>query len=168
MISDLDSAMDAARSSAKGGPMDAFVERMAERVGGKAGVKAAFGDPIERDGITVIPVAKVRYGFGGGSGMGPMANRAWGTSGGVGTGTGSGIGEDATAPGDKAAEVGSGSGAGGGVMADPIGYVEIGPEGATYRALQPPMPSPLFILAAGATFALIVGSIARLISLRRS
>ena len=45
-----------------------FVERIADRIGAHAEVKAVFGDPIERDGITVIPVAKVRWGFGGGAG----------------------------------------------------------------------------------------------------
>ncbi len=31
-------------------------------------VKRVFGDPIERDGVTVVPAAKVRGGAGGGSG----------------------------------------------------------------------------------------------------
>ena len=33
-----------------------------------ASVKRVFGQPIERDGMTVIPVASVRGGFGGGEG----------------------------------------------------------------------------------------------------
>ena len=35
-----------------------------------------FGDPVERRGITVIPVAKARFGFGGGGGAG--ARGGWG------------------------------------------------------------------------------------------
>ena len=57
----LEAAFDAARRAGGGSAIDGFVERMAERVGGKASVRAVFGDPIERDGITVIPVARVRW-----------------------------------------------------------------------------------------------------------
>src|ERR1044071_6413096 len=67
-----DLAMTEARDAGAAGPIDGFVERMAERVGAKASVGAVFGDPIERNGITIIPVAKVRWGFGGGAG-GPTA-----------------------------------------------------------------------------------------------
>jgi uncharacterized spore protein YtfJ len=31
------------------------------------GVKSAYGDPVEVDGVTIIPVALVQFGFGGGS-----------------------------------------------------------------------------------------------------
>ncbi len=43
-------------------------ERLAERLGISASAKTVFAEPVEREGITVIPVAKVRYGFGGGGG----------------------------------------------------------------------------------------------------
>lgn len=43
-------------------------ERLAERLGLSASAKTVFADPVERDGVTVIPVARVRYGFGGGGG----------------------------------------------------------------------------------------------------
>ncbi len=45
-----------------------FIERLADRFGLNASAKAVFAEPIERDGITIIPVAKTRWGFGGGSG----------------------------------------------------------------------------------------------------
>lgn len=45
-----------------------LVEHLAAKLGGSASAKAVFADPIERDGVTIIPVAKVRYGFGGGGG----------------------------------------------------------------------------------------------------
>jgi hypothetical protein len=45
-----------------------FVERVAERMGLHASAKAVYAEPVERDGVTIIPVAKVRWGFGGGSG----------------------------------------------------------------------------------------------------
>ena len=45
-----------------------FLERLAQRVGAAAQASAVFGAPVERDGLTVIPVAKATWGFGGGSG----------------------------------------------------------------------------------------------------
>lgn len=49
-------------------------------------VKRVFGEPYEKDGVTVIPAAKVRGGAGGGGGEGPQ---------GEGKGSGSGFGLDA-------------------------------------------------------------------------
>ncbi len=46
-------------------------------------VKRVFGEPYEKDGVAVIPVAKVRGGAGGGGGEGPE---------GQGGGSGSGFG----------------------------------------------------------------------------
>jgi uncharacterized spore protein YtfJ len=46
-------------------------------------VKRVFGEPYEKDGVTVIPVAKVQGGGGGGDGEGPD---------GTGKGSGSGFG----------------------------------------------------------------------------
>jgi uncharacterized spore protein YtfJ len=45
-----------------------FVERLADRVGASMRASAVFGEPVERGGVTVIPVAKATWGFGGGSG----------------------------------------------------------------------------------------------------
>lgn len=42
------------------------VDRIAETLGASARAQNVYGDPVERDGVTVIPVAKIRYGFGGG------------------------------------------------------------------------------------------------------
>jgi uncharacterized spore protein YtfJ len=141
---DLESAMDAARKAGDAGPIDGFVERLAERIGAKASVTAVFGEPIERDGLTVIPVAKVRWGFGGGAGSGPMA------------------GGLAIESADSAART-SGQGGGGGITADPVGWIEIGPDGAEFKPIVPAMPSPGFLLAAGATAALVLRSLARLL-----
>lgn len=49
-------------------PGQDLTERLIERLGGVANAEAVFGAPVERDGITVIPVAKVRWGAGGGGG----------------------------------------------------------------------------------------------------
>jgi uncharacterized spore protein YtfJ len=48
--------------------IDTFIERFAERLGVSAKAATVYADPVERNGVTVIPVAKVRYGFGGGRG----------------------------------------------------------------------------------------------------
>ena len=49
-----------------------LVERLADKLGSSAHSTAVFGEPVERDGVTVIPVAKARWGFGGGGGR-PLA-----------------------------------------------------------------------------------------------
>jgi len=33
------------------------------------GVRTAYGDPIQVEGVTLVPVALVQYGFGGGGGL---------------------------------------------------------------------------------------------------
>jgi uncharacterized spore protein YtfJ len=48
-----------------------FIEGLAERLGAQAGATAVFGEPVEREGVTVIPVARTAWGFGGGTGEGP-------------------------------------------------------------------------------------------------
>lgn len=45
-----------------------FIVQLAHELGIVANAKHIYGEPIERDGLTVIPVAKVGYGFGGGGG----------------------------------------------------------------------------------------------------
>jgi len=45
-----------------------LVENLANTIATRATAQTIYGTPIERHGITVIPVGKVRYGLGGGSG----------------------------------------------------------------------------------------------------
>ena len=132
----LSEQMEAARVSA-GDPTDGLLERLAEMVGAKARVNTVFGDPIRQGDLTVVPVAKVRWGFGGGGGR-----------------------SEATETGPAA---GSGSGAGGGVSADPVGYLEIGPTGATFRRISGAYPNPLFLLAAAIATGIVLRSLARLL-----
>ncbi|HEY7720117.1 MAG TPA: spore germination protein GerW family protein [Pedococcus sp.] len=47
------------------------VQELLSQVTDKVTVARVFGEPIERDGALVIPVARVRGGAGGGSGTGP-------------------------------------------------------------------------------------------------
>jgi hypothetical protein len=102
-----------------------------------AGTRVVFGEPVEREGRTIITVARCRYGFGGGSGTGEPATQ-------------------------------SGEGAGAGVMADPLGYIEIGPAGAMFHRIGDDRPSAAFLLAAGVTAWLALGALGKLIrSFRR-
>jgi uncharacterized spore protein YtfJ len=58
--------------------------------------RTVYGEPVEREGVTVIPVARIGYGFGGGFGRG-----------------------------DEESDAGSGGGIGAGLGASPVGVVEI-------------------------------------------
>jgi hypothetical protein len=127
--------MDEARRAAEGGPAERFLEGLADRIGTHASVTAVFGEPIERGDVTVIPVARVRWGFGGGQGEG----------------------------GEAGGSTGSGLGGGGGAAADPVGYVEIGPAGAIFKPIVPLYPSPVFLLVSGVTAAIVLRALARLI-----
>lgn len=107
MTEKLDEAMRDARSAAGGGPADGMVSRLVEKVGGVATSEAVFGMPVERDGVTVIPVGKVRWGAGGGEGSNLKHD------------------DSADGHGDGEIKTDSGSGGGGGAMASPAGYIEI-------------------------------------------
>ena len=64
-------------------PVEAsLVERLAQKVGVTANAKYIYGEPVERQGVTVIPVAKAVYGFGGGSGTNDAKNESGGGGGG--------------------------------------------------------------------------------------
>jgi uncharacterized spore protein YtfJ len=53
---------------AKSNSADSFIGTMAEKLGAVARAATIFAEPVERENITVIPVAKARWGFGGGVG----------------------------------------------------------------------------------------------------
>src|SRR5437588_3864287 len=59
-----------------------FVERIADIIQVNANAKQVYGEPVERDGTTIIPVARVQWGFGGG-GLGRGAGERGGGGGGV-------------------------------------------------------------------------------------
>jgi uncharacterized spore protein YtfJ len=69
---------------------DELIGALADRVGAQYGASTVFGAPVERDGVTVIPVAAVRVGFGGGTGSDPAKG---------GEGEGAGAGASMTAVG---------------------------------------------------------------------
>lgn len=94
----------------KASSADRFISAMAEKLGALAQAATVFGEPVERDGITVIPVAKARWGFGGGGGQRKDQS-------------GGGTQED-------------GAGGGGGVQVSPVGFIEIQNHGANFRPIR--------------------------------
>ncbi len=129
MDSETSRAMREAEEAASG-RIDDFIENLASRVGMRASANAVFGDAVTRDGVTVIPVAKVRWGFGGGAGRGTDGK-------------------------DGKMDAGEGSGGGGGVMASPLGYIEIRDGDAEFRRIKDPGSMVPIILAC--TFSVWVG-----------
>jgi uncharacterized spore protein YtfJ len=47
---------------------DMNLEALFQSIVNQVGAKTIFGDPISANGKTIVPVAKVRYGFGAGTG----------------------------------------------------------------------------------------------------
>ena len=74
-----------------------------------ANVKAVYGEPIAAQGKTIIPVAKIIYGYGGGAGTG---------------GAGNSIAR------------GEGGGGGGGARAVPVGVVEVSDQGTRFVSIS--------------------------------
>src|SRR3990172_12445135 len=77
-------AFKEAEGAAEGG-VAGLLASLAERVGASAGVNAVFGEPVEKDGRTVITVAQSIWGSGAGSGM--SEESAVGSGGGAGAAT---------------------------------------------------------------------------------
>ena len=68
---------------ANAAPTNSLVERLAQLMSNSVAAKTIFATPVERDGVTVIPVARAYYGFGGGSGTSPKAGPGSGGGGGA-------------------------------------------------------------------------------------
>jgi uncharacterized spore protein YtfJ len=113
-----------------------FIERIAEKMGAAARTSLVYSEPVERDGITVIPVARVRYGFGGGAGEGEG--------------------------GKDGHEHGTGSGGGGGISASPAGYIEIRDGESTFRPIHDRTSLALLMVAGGISGMLLLRGITAL------
>jgi uncharacterized spore protein YtfJ len=96
-----------------------LLERIGQTVGQKAQVSTIFGDAVEREGVTVIPVAKARFGFGGGGGSG-----------------------------SREGDEGSGGGGGGGAAVSPVGYIEVRDDGAEFKRIFTPADGLALVVAA--------------------
>ncbi|MGD9890510.1 MAG: spore germination protein GerW family protein [Dehalococcoidia bacterium] len=95
------------------GASDVVLNRLADTLGAKASASAAYGPAIERGTVTVIPVAKIRWAFGGGGGTGRAVER-----------------------GDA-----EGTGGGGGTMVSPIGYITVGDQAVEFHPIKEPIPA---------------------------
>lgn len=105
------------------------LQKVGETLGSTATVKSVFGEPIQANGKTIVPVARVAYGFGGGFGTG----------------------RDRTHTDTQ----GEGGGGGGGVRAWPAGALEV--TGETTRFVPFVEPQRLVaIFAAGLVLGAIV------------
>jgi uncharacterized spore protein YtfJ len=96
-----------------------LLERIGQTVGQRAQVATVFGEPVERDSVTVIPVAKTRFGFGGGGGSG-----------------------------SRQGNEGSGGGGGGGAMVSPVGYIEMRNDSAEFKRIATSLDLVAFVAAA--------------------
>ena len=96
--------------------------KLVESLGGTASAQAVFGAAVEKDGVTIVPVARVRYGAGGGGGRG--------------------AGRKKRGDGDPD-QVGYGQG--GGVQAAPVGYIELRDGRANYKRIADPV-RPMAVL----------------------
>ncbi|WP_433175553.1 GerW family sporulation protein [Actinoallomurus sp. CA-150999] len=123
-MTDIESTPEAAvKASETADAVRTLLERLADRLGGKASVTTVFGEPIVGDGVTVIPVARAVYGFGGGAGR-------------------------ETGP----AKTGQGGGGGGGARTKPLGFIEIKEGTATYKPIRDPWTDivvPVTLVLAG-------------------
>jgi uncharacterized spore protein YtfJ len=54
---------------------DELLAMLADRVGARVGASTVYGEPVERDGVTVIPVAVARFGIGAGGGSDPSKSQ---------------------------------------------------------------------------------------------
>ncbi len=87
-----------------------FFQSIKENLINKATVSSVYGEPISVGSKTVIPVARIAYGFGGGMGTSKALR---------GESQGPQFG-------------GEGGGGGGGVVAAPLGVVEVTPEATRF------------------------------------
>lgn len=106
-----------------------LLQKIGETLGSTATVKSVFGEPIQANGKTIVPVARVAYGFGGGFGTG--RDRA------------------------HTDTQGEGGGGGGGVRAWPAGALEVTDEGTRFVPFVDPQRL-IVALAAGLVLGAIV------------
>ncbi|WP_229071172.1 sporulation protein [Actinoplanes sp. DH11] len=90
-----------------------------------ASASRVFGTPIERDGVTVVPVAVVSGGGGGGSGSGSVATGGSGSGSAPGDGGDGGLAAGGRSGPAKEPGQGEGSGGGFGFSARPAGVYVI-------------------------------------------
>jgi uncharacterized spore protein YtfJ len=96
-----ESEVEALKKNVGGLFSEGIVDRLFNSLGGNAQSSLMFGEAVQRGDTTVIPVARIVYGFGLGGGQGKGQR------------------------GSEERREGGGSGGGGGVIGEPVGYIEI-------------------------------------------
>jgi uncharacterized spore protein YtfJ len=97
-------------------------------------VRHVYAEPVHHGDTTVIPVAKVAYGFGAGAGRRPAPRS----------------GEMASSNAEAARAEAQGGGGGGGARLTPIGALEVGPRGTRFiRYNELPRLAGAFALGLG-------------------
>jgi len=104
-----------------------LLQNLHESLSTRAQVKSVFGDPVTAGDKTIIPVAKIAYGFGAGAGTG-------------------GISESSK---------GEGGGGGGGIRAIPVGVFEVSPAGTRFVPVRD-RRQQAGLLAAGALLGMLL------------
>jgi uncharacterized spore protein YtfJ len=97
-----------------------------------AGARLCYGEPVRVGDRAIVPVARVQAIGGGG----------WGT------------GDDA------AGSTGGGGGGGGSFNASPVGFIDIGPEGARFEAIPDPDRTAKLLKAGAAALATVATAVA--------
>jgi len=102
----------------------------------RLGAAACFGAPVERDGHTIIPVARISFGYGLGFGRG----------------AGSSSKHEPSANGHDGGEVGEGEGGGGGGggSSSPVAVIDISRDEVEIKPIQDPMRLNMAAIALGA------------------
>ena len=96
------------------------ITTITERLSATGHVKTIYGEPIVANDKTIIPVAEVKYGFGGGGGQQQEPS-------------GRAESPEGESPGSNIASQGrSGMGGGGGISVRPLGVVEVSSTGTRY------------------------------------
>lgn len=64
---------------------DELLSVLAERIGARLSASTVYGTPVERDGVTVVPIAAARFAIGAGGGSDPAKHQEGEGGGGGGT-----------------------------------------------------------------------------------
>jgi uncharacterized spore protein YtfJ len=102
--------------------------RLGEIFGAAARVNTVFGEPVTQGELTVVPVARARWGMGGGRGLRPVGEEGHGRE---------------------------GVGGGGGMRVDPVGIVVIRDDDAEFRPI--PAETRWGLLLGAAALGFLIG-----------
>lgn len=135
--------------------IQSIISQIRNLLGQSAGAEVSFGNPAQVGDLSIIPVARIAFGFGGGGGKGTANVRCKKTEPAT-------PGEEPAEPtepcADKSAEDSFGGGVGGGIKTDPLGIYTIKNDKVRFY----PVISVRDILAAVAILGVLVIRIKRL------